>query len=172
MLQFSKGDAGAFDRLYARHKDAVYRYCLRQLPPAIAEEAHQEAWMALMKARTQYEPRSRFKAWLFTLAHNAVLNRTRAEMKHPTADEADAAAPDADPADATDRKHLAEVLVSLIAALPHHQRDALLLQQEGGFSVAEIAGITNTPQEGVKSRLRYAMAKLRKQMAGYEIAES
>lgn len=172
MRRYSKGDAGAFDVLYARHKDAVYRYCSRQLPVAIAAEAHQETWMALIKARKQYEPRKRFASWLFTLAHNAVLNRIRAEMKHPHDPDVEAVAADADPEATASQGHLATILLALIAALPHHQRDALLLQQEGGFSIEEIAAITNTSKEGVKSRLRYAMDKLRQQMADYQVAES
>ena len=52
-------------------------------------------------------------------------------------------------------------LRAALAALPAEQRDAFLLQQEGGLSLAEIAELTGVGMETVKSRLRYATAKLR-----------
>jgi RNA polymerase sigma-70 factor (ECF subfamily) len=48
-----------------------------------------------------------------------------------------------------------------LAALPPAQRDAFLLQHESGMSLAEIAALTGVGMETVKSRLRYAIAKLR-----------
>lgn len=171
MLQFARGDAEAFDELYSRYKDAVYRYCLRQLPPALAEEAHQEAWLAVIKARGRYEARSQFKGWLFTLAHNAVQTRIRVEMKHPDSSDPESVPSAETPENSIDRQSLTAMLVALIHALPNHQRDALLLQQEGGFSIEEIAEITRSSHEGVKSRLRYAMGKLREQMASYTLPE-
>ena len=53
-----------------------------------------------------------------------------------------------------------------VAALPPAQREVFLLQQEGGLSLAEIAELTGVGAETVKSRLRYALAKLRNELRG------
>jgi RNA polymerase sigma factor (sigma-70 family) len=86
-------------------------------------------------------------------------------MKHAAA-EADAdidgiADPHSDPAATADGEADAERLQRLIAALPVAQREALVMKEMAGLSIAEIARITQTSEEGVKSRLRYAMQKLR-----------
>ncbi len=166
MLRYGRGDVASFDLLYARHKDAVYRYCLRQLPRGLADDAHQEVWLALIKARQGYDARGQFKAWLFTLAHNVVVNRVRAELKHPKGESnvemsTEQAAPDT----LSEKQRLSSRLMNCIHKLPHHQRDALVLRHEAGFSIGDIAAITATSHEGVKSRLRYAKDKLREQLA-------
>lgn len=164
MARYRRGDAAAFDELYARHNGPVYRYCLRQLPKVAAEEAFQETWLAVVRGRDRYQPRGQFRAWLFTLAHNVMANRVRAEMKHPTG-EGDPEALAA-PLSHHDDVVYGRSLKQLIARLPWQQRDALMLQYEGGFSIDDIAEITSSTREGVRSRLRYAMAKLREQMPG------
>ncbi|MDE0054675.1 MAG: sigma-70 family RNA polymerase sigma factor [Gammaproteobacteria bacterium] len=60
-----------------------------------------------------------------------------------------------------------ERLNSLIAALPNAQREALIMHKEAGLTIREIARVTGITEEGVKSRLRYAMAKLRRGMRDY-----
>jgi RNA polymerase sigma-70 factor, ECF subfamily len=170
MLQYASGDAHAFDQLYARHKDAVYRYCRRQLLHGVVDDVHQEIWMAVINARQKYQARGQFKAWLFTLAHNVLLNRVRTEGKHPlTASDpeemfSELASDQPAPYSAMEKELLHARLIRCIRDLPHQQRDALMLQHEGGFSVDDIAEITESSREGVRSRLRYAMGKLRERM--------
>ena len=57
--------------------------------------------------------------------------------------------------------HAFRATVTDLEALPPAQREAFLLHEEAGMSVAEIAAATGTNEEAAKSRLRYAMAKLR-----------
>jgi RNA polymerase sigma factor (sigma-70 family) len=165
MLRYATGDAAAFDALYARYKGPIYRFFLRQMARADAEECHQEVWLKLINARTNYQPRGEFKAWLFTIAHHTLTDRHRRQMKHAAADP-DAAPDDlADPAPgpegAAGRQAEAERLYRLIGHLPLAQREALLMKEQAGLSLAEIARITGASEEGVKSRLRYATRKLR-----------
>ena len=162
MLRYAGGDAGAFDVLYERYKGPIYRYCLRHGPGATAEEAHQEIWLAVIRGRDDYIPEGRFRSWLFTLAHHTVINRNKSEMKHPVASDASELIAPETPVDEAGREW--QQLQGYIRQLPVHQRDALMLQHEGGFSLNEIADITGSTKEGVKSRLRYAMNKLREQM--------
>lgn len=162
MAQYVLGDAGAFDVLYARHKDAVFRYFQRQLPRTVAEDCHQETWLQLVRGRSAYVAEGHFRAWLFTLAHNILVNRFRTNGRRIqiTSDDVDVPV-DAGHGASVERGAINDELLRRIADLPLHQRDALMLKHEGGFTLAEIAEMTGTGVEGVKSRLRYATRKLR-----------
>lgn len=174
MLGYRDGDAGAFDTLYARHKGGLYRYLVRQCrDAAVAEELFQDVWMNLIRARAGYTVQAKFTTYLYRLAHNRLIDHYR---RHSNANvvsfeeeggEAALERPDdRDPPaeDTLDVKRQAARLLELIAALPDAQREAFLLQQEGGMSVEEIARATGVTRETAKSRLRYALAKLRQGM--------
>jgi len=181
MLAYAGGDASAFDRLYHRHKGGVYRYLLRQCkPPAAADELFQDIWMSVIRVRATYQPTARFTTWLYTLAHNRLVDHWRANG-HVTLvsidDEADDATRDAvqavvaprvdEPAVRTEARALGACLRAALDALPPAQRDAFLLHQEGGLALADIATLTGVGIETVKSRLRYAMSKLRAELADW-----
>jgi RNA polymerase sigma-70 factor (ECF subfamily) len=174
MLLYRDGEAGAFDVLYARHKGGVYRYLLRQCrEAAAAEEMFQDVWMNLVRARAGYTVQARFTTYLYRLAHNRLIDHYRknrpAAMVSLEEEDGEAAIELPDErerpaADALDAKRQAARLAELIAALPEAQREAFLLQQEGDMSVEEIAQATGVSRETAKSRLRYAMARLRQGM--------
>ena len=171
MLLYGAGDARAFERLYARHKGGVFRFLRRQCAGnAVAEELFQDVWLRVVSARASYTPSAKFTTWLYTIAHNRLMDHYRSlgrRPPHASLDDEDApiAEPVADPAEsperALDRKRAAERIVAAVEALPGAQREAFLLQQEAGLSVEEIAQTTGVPFETAKSRLRYALAKLR-----------
>jgi RNA polymerase sigma-70 factor (ECF subfamily) len=176
MLLYRDGDAGAFDVLYGRHRGGVFRYFLRQCrDAAIAEELFQDVWMNLIRARAAYTVRAKFTTYLYRLAHNRLVDHYRQHRPLVVTsgeDDCDALEGIADerepPADdALDLKQQAARLKALIAGLPEAQRAALLLQQEGGLTVEEIAAATGVTRETAKSRLRYAVAKLRQGMASW-----
>ncbi|MCX7891884.1 MAG: RNA polymerase sigma factor [Burkholderiales bacterium] len=174
MLAYRDGDARAFERLYARHKGPVFRYLRRQCGgAAAAEELFQDVWLRVVSARASYAPSAKFTTWLYTIAHNRLMDHYRSlgrRPPHASLDDAAAPVPDpaADPAEgperALDRKRAAARIVAAVEALPDAQREAFLLQQEGGLSVEEIAAATGVPFETAKSRLRYALAKLRAEL--------
>lgn len=169
MQRYCAGDPASFDALYQRYRIVVYRFFLRQLSAAEAEDCHQEVWLKLINGRAGYQPRGQFRAYLFTIAHRTLTDRHRRNMKHAAVD-ADAAVEEmadatADPASATATGREAERLNRCIAELPIAQREALLMKENAGLSLEEIAAITDTSEEGVKSRLRYAMQKLRQALA-------
>ena len=176
MLRFAGGDAAAFDALYSRHRGGVYRYLLRQCEnQATAEELFQDVWMNLVHARGRYQVQAKFATYLYTLAHNRLIDHFRRHKRlHlvPLADEdADAAELQASPALLPDRnaqaREQAARLLRLVLELPEVQREAFLLHEEGDLSVEEIAQVTGANRETVKSRLRYAMDKLREGMKDY-----
>ena len=167
MLAYRAGDAAAFDALYARHRGAVFRYLRRQTwNAAVAEELFQDVWLRLIDARRSYEPRAKFTTWLFTIAHNRLMDHFRARSRaalvsydDDPADDVPAETPR--PEESLARKQDAARLLAAIDALPAAQREAFVLQQEGELSLEEIAAVTGVNRETAKSRLRYAMAKLR-----------
>jgi RNA polymerase sigma-70 factor, ECF subfamily len=176
MLAYAAGDAAAFDTLYGRHKGGVYRYLLRQCRQGgVADEIFQDVWMNLIRARGSYAPTAKFTTWLYRLAHNRLIDYYRASG-HLTLVSADdeshedvvAAIPAAhgdEPQARAENRELGERLRAALAALPSAQREAFLLQQEGGLSLAEIAELTGVGAETVKSRLRYALGKLRDELS-------
>jgi RNA polymerase sigma-70 factor (ECF subfamily) len=175
MLAYAAGDAAAFDTLYARHKGGVYRYLLQHCrQAAIADELFQDVWSSVIRARSTYAPTAKFTTWLYRLAHNRWIDQLRADV-HLTLvsadDEAHSEIVAAIPAPRTDEpssraenRELGERLRAAVAALPSLQRDAFLLQHEGGLSLAEIAELTGAGVETVKSRLRYAVGKLKREL--------
>ena len=173
MLAYAAGDAAAFETLYARHKGGLYRYVLRQCANAgIAEELFQDVWMNVLRARASYVPSAKFTTWLYRIAHNRVIDHWRTvgqvELVTAGADEADedplAAIPGSrndEPDSRASGREIAYRLQAAGGALPALQREAFLLHQEGGLDLAEIAELTGAGVETVKSRIRYAVAKLR-----------
>ena len=169
MLRYRDGEAGAFDALYRRHKGPVFRYLRRQTgDAAAAEELFQDVWIRLINARHDYAVKARFTTWLYTIAHNRLLDHLRSRGRADLTSFDDAfevvlafPAVDPPPEHALERKELAGRLLAAIDALPAPQREAFLLQQEGGLTVEAIAQATGVERETAKSRLRYALAKLR-----------
>ena len=163
MLAYRDGDAGAFETLYARHRGALYRFVLRSINDrGIAEELFQEVWIRVIEARSRYAPQARFTTWLYTIAHNLIVDHWRKKgLSLVQLDEEPAVAAPDNPARQAEARQTAARLLQAIEALPAAQREAFLLHQEAGLSVAEIAAVTGAGEEAAKSRLRYAMAKLK-----------
>ncbi len=173
MSAYAAGDADAFDALYGRHRGASYRYFLRQLPEDQAADCFQSLWEKLIRSRERYQPSAPFRAYLFAIARNVLMDQHRANGRRPASAEEDADA-FVDPASETDgvptgvaREELAARLKALVAALPFHQRESWLLLKESQLSHQQIAALTGATEEGVKSRIRYARAKLKAGLTAY-----
>lgn len=169
MLAYRDGDVAAFEALYGRYRTRLYRHLTHQCGDARrAEELYQDIWLKVVNARADYEPLAKFSTWLYRIAHHRLLDHYRQRSRH-VAELFDASiAPDdlpaadcADPARQFERSNLASRLMLALEDLPAPQREAFLLAEEGGLSLEEIAAATATGRETVKSRLRYAVGKLR-----------
>ena len=142
------GDSEAFELLYRRHEMRTWRFLERNVGTrASADELLQEVWFDVSNDAPRFEPKTRFAAWLFAIAYKRLVDST--EMNSD---------PGAAPAAARDQ---VTALTRAIGQLPRDHREALLLQIEGELSVEEIASITNSSQETIKTRLRLARTKLR-----------
>lgn len=196
MAAYAGGDAAAFERLYERHQAALYRYVRRVLGRGLAshaDEVFQDAWLRVVHARERWAPQgASFRTWLFTLAHHRAVDVLRrsgrevsihqgddeddgAEPWQPEADAGSAAwqlwpAPAASTADGSDRlfwRRAGERLLACLDQLPLPQRSAFLLHHEDGLPLDEVARALDVGFETAKTRLRYAMRKLRTCMGAY-----
>jgi len=169
MLRYKDGDVAAFETLYRRHNDSLYRYLLRlSLNRDTAEDVFQEVWGKIIKARHSYRPTAKFTTFLYRVAHNCFIDYVRRNNRHLVSSAMD---PDCspDPGDEPDikvEKSIArERLDAALGTLPDEQRDVFLLHEEAGLSIDTIAQVTGVNRETVKSRLRYANRKLKTAMA-------
>ena len=173
------GELAAFEQLYARHKAPLYRYLKRMCRDTeAANDLFQEVWSKLIASRERYEVRAQFNTFLYRIAHNACIDYFRRTGKQPLPDGEDEtvlalpdgehARPDALAADAEVRAAFRAAL----EALPPEQRDVFLLYQEAGLSLDDIGRVTNVTMETAKSRLRYAVAKLRAALRGFRLPEA
>jgi RNA polymerase sigma-70 factor (ECF subfamily) len=169
MLRYRDGDIAAFETLYRRHKDSLYRYLLQRCrQQAAAEDVFQDVWGKIINARDSYRPTAKFTTFLFHVAHNCFVDylRRNARHRHGGAHDPDSQPDPGDPPDLAAERCLARSrLEAALATLPEEQRDAFLLREEAGLSVDEIAAVTGCNRETAKSRLRYAVGKLRAAIA-------
>ena len=183
MLAYAGGDAAAFDVLYARHEAALYRFVRRLLGARLAaqaDEVFQDAWLRIVAARGSFVPQgAAWRTWAFTIAHNAAMDRLRVAGREVSMEREDQ---DDEPLDWL-MAHLGQVspssedqafwraagaqLLHCLDALPEAQRAAFLLHHEDGASVEDLAQRLALPFETAKSRLRYALRKLRGCMGEY-----
>jgi RNA polymerase sigma-70 factor (ECF subfamily) len=173
MSRYRDGDAAAFETLYARHKGPLYRYYLRQgCNEAIAAELFQDVWMKLIRARRNYQPTARFTTYMYQIAHNCLIEHYRRAGRSIDAfadggiDVEDMPGADCDgPERGAETLQRGERIRAALNALPDEQREAFVLREEGGLSLADIAAATGVAGETAKSRLRYAVSKLRRMLA-------
>ena len=167
MLAYAAGDAGAFETLYSRHRGPLFRFMLHQVREhGTAEELYQDVWQRVITARDRYQPEARFSTWLFQIAHNRLTDHWRALQHRPPAPadadqrmerEADPATPERQLSAFEERRRLQLALEEL----PADQREVVLLRLEQELTLEQIGEITGVGRETVKSRLRYALDKLR-----------
>lgn len=179
MLAYRDGEGAAFDALYARWRGPLYRYFLRQCGHAgQADELFQDVFMRVIGAAPGYEVSAKFATWLFRIAHNRLVDHWRKTGRDPVDPTApgeeggdcalDPPAPEHDaPERRAEQGELRAALRAALDALPETQREAFLLAEEGGLSLEEIAAIAGVGRETIKSRLRYATAKLRNKLESW-----
>jgi RNA polymerase sigma-70 factor (ECF subfamily) len=170
MLRYARGDLRAFETLYQRHRGGLYRYLARHTRnPESANDLFQEVWSKVIASRERYEPRAKFQTFLYRIAHNCFIDYCRrSAVRAEVSGDADEdwqgslPAPDGDRPDSLAEQ--AQTLArykSALAELPADQRDVFLLYEESGLTLEEIASVTAVGAETAKSRLRYAVTKLR-----------
>jgi RNA polymerase sigma factor (sigma-70 family) len=188
MRAFAAGDARAFEALYQRHQAALYRFVRRLLGSGAAlqaDEVFQDTWLRVIQSRASWQPGpAAWRTWLFTIAHHRAIDglrkagretsTTRADDEEPWEPQADEIAPWAAwPAASTSAEDHAfwraagQRLLGCLEELPLAQKTVFLLHHEDGLKVDEVAQALQLGFETAKTRLRYAMSKLRTCMGAY-----
>ena len=178
MRKFCVGDSKAFHILYTRHEKPLYRYLRRVLGSSLVaqvDEVFQDTWLRMVDARDRWQPRDgvAFKTWLYTLAHHRAVDILRKSGREVSADEGwldddNETAWQLWPASTAEQpeqqafwRKAGQQLLHCLEGLPALQRAAFLLHHEDGLSLDEMTQVLNAEFETVKSRLRYALSKLR-----------
>lgn len=179
MLRYRKGDLRAFEMLYSRHKAGLYRYLLRMCRDReAANDVFQEVWGKLIASRERYEFRAQFTTFLYRIAHNCAIDHHRRavhvhERNAENVDDLQEQLPGSKhvrPEEAVASMQVKEHFRVALDELPPEQRDVFVLYEETGLSLEEIGKVTGVAMETAKSRLRYAVAKLRAALRQHETA--
>ena len=155
MKQYANGSSAAFDDLYARYKQPLYNFLVYRCSDAqLADEVFQDTWLAIISARNQYQPTGTFKAWIYRIARNKLIDqhRKRPKSRHDPFDEQQP--PDTEstvsmisspltPLEVNELKDDRATIDKALQALPVEQREAMLLKHIGGLTTAEIADELN-----------------------------
>lgn len=173
VARYAAGDVAAFEVLYERHEQPLWRFLLRLCRDrATAEELMQESWFAVTREAARFHPQGRFAPWLYAIARNRAIDRHRSARATDSLDvvQAEGGEPlvarladerSPSPVAASEQRDQGSAILQALQRLPPEQREAFLLQVEGELSVEEIAQVTGTTFETAKSRLRYARDKLK-----------
>ncbi len=166
MYQYAQGDHQAFTLLYNKHKGALYRYFVRQIGNSqLAEDLYQETWGRVIRAAENYQSKAKFTTWLYTIAHNLLVDHYRALKpvdnfsEHGDGEyeiEARLSSEQDNPELHNEQLLKAKILRGCIQLLPQVQKEAFLLSMEQGLTAAAIAEVVGAGMEATKSRLRYA----------------
>ena len=178
MLAFGAGEAAAFDQLVARHKRGLYNFLLRSVHnQSRAEELLQEVFLRVIRAKDRYQRTARFTTWIYTIARNLCVDESRRQKFRRTLpleakrkgrgedsglsilDVTEAAEVGTD--SASEAPKIRERVAAAIENLPDDQREVFVMRQFGGLSFKQIGEAVGAPENTVKSRMRYALEKLR-----------
>ena len=167
-------DAGLLDQLIVRYQHRLLRYLLfltgnREM----ADDLFQEVWMRVLTRGGQFNGKSRFETWLFTIARNLVIDQRRKRTMSSLDELFEAGGDDDKPLtfevadhepspfdrmrNVEDREQIAAALLQLDTLY----REVLVLRFHEDLSLEEIANVTRAPLSTVKSRLYRGMASIK-----------
>lgn len=162
MMQWAAGEMQAFELLYARHRRPLYRYILRQArDEATANDLYQGSWEKIIRGRKAYRPPAPFRAWMYRVAHNHVMDHFRRRRPETGLETELLESGMASPEEELRLEKRESDLREAVALLPDKQKDAILLKLDAGLDLQSIADVLGVNRETAKSRLRYAVSRLK-----------
>jgi RNA polymerase sigma-70 factor, ECF subfamily len=185
LAAYRGGDVRAFERLLARYEKPIWSFLRRFVRDAeAAEDLLQEVFLRVVRdaqeANAVWKGQSKFSTWLFTIARNLCIDRARRSavrdadsIDGPTDGEAETtttlheriAAPGPQPDTVVAGREAARRIDRAISELPDDQREVFLMREVMELPFAEIASVVGVSEPTVKSRMRYALEKLRAALA-------
>jgi RNA polymerase sigma-70 factor, ECF subfamily len=183
MIMYQKGEVRAFEVLLQRHRKPVFNFILRFVGARdVAEDLLQDTFMRVIKSAASYERKAKFTTWLYTIARNLCVDQSRRKKhrKHASLDQPMTRNDDSGtlldvlPGDEmmSDRKvvnrQLHQSLHRAIASLPDDQREVFLMREFLNMPFKDIGEVVGVSENTIKSRMRYALEKLRMELEEYE----
>jgi RNA polymerase sigma-70 factor, ECF subfamily len=184
MVRYQRGDREAFVEIVRRYQAPVYNFVVRHLRhPGTAQDVTQEVFLRLVQNAADFKHEARFSTWLYTIARNLSIDQLR-KLKHRRHASLDQPRGEEDPrplvesiADGHPRSNVerssassrvGECIVRAVDALPDDQREVFLLREVANLPFKDIAEITGVGENTVKSRMRYALDRLREALSEFE----
>jgi RNA polymerase sigma-70 factor (ECF subfamily) len=180
MAAYQTGDLAAFGELVARHEKRLWNFLRRFVQDkATAEDLLQEVFLRVVKSAVQWQPSAKVSTWLFTIARNLCTDQARrAEFRRAEsldqvkAGEGDSglrridqvAAASGDAETEVMGREIASLIDRAVGELPLEQREVFLMREVMDMSFAEIAAQVGASEPTVKSRMRYALQRLRSKL--------
>jgi RNA polymerase sigma-70 factor, ECF subfamily len=164
----ARSDDGALAELYDRYGHAAYGLALRIVrDPALAEDAVQEAFLAVWRSASHFVPeRAKASTWILTFVHRRAVDVVRREQPRRTEPLTGASETSADVTENEAWRRLQRTRVQeALRRLPDQQREALELAYYGGFTQSELADRLGEPLGTIKSRMFTGLARLRELLA-------
>ena len=161
----AQGDRSAFDVLYRRYLDRVYGYAFYQLRDHHdAEDATERTFLAALRALPEFRAEgATFRAWLFRIAHNTIVNACRSRFRRrtePLPDGIERIAPNADPAGLVVEADETRRVLRAVADLPEDRRQVVLLRFVDGLSSREIGQVMDRSEGAARVLLHRALRDL------------
>ncbi len=154
---FRQGDKRAFDRIYGRHKDRMYSYCLYASgDPEVSRDVVQESFMKLLEKRDKHDFDSGLDNWLFVCVRNAMFNHLRKRRHRRNHEYSEVLADQvvANPGEAR------VMLQLLLGRLTVRDRDMILMREFVGLTISEIALASEATEGAVRVRLHRIRKRL------------
>lgn len=191
MIRYQRGDRQAFAELVSRHGRRVYNFVLRQLrDETLAERVAEETFLRVVQSAAQFKNEARFATWLYSIVRNLCVDGERQKRRTRTDDEQSRqraadderarARPLSEPVPESSSRVSSErersvvssqvgaSIVRVLEDLPDEQREVFLMREIANLPFEDIALITQVPAETVKSRMRYALDRLRDALSNFE----
>ncbi len=179
LAHFNSGNQRAFECLFLRHKRPLYNFIFRSVKSQHrAEELMQEVFLKIIQNASGYVREAKFTTWLYTIARNRCIDEyRRAGVRGPSTStdqvlgESGTTIGD-QMADHqvlsglrfTASKQIQKALEQAVQTLPKDQYETFMLRMVAHLSYQEIAEVASIPENTAKSRMRYALAKLRDEL--------
>jgi RNA polymerase sigma-70 factor (ECF subfamily) len=164
-----RGEVDAIGALYDQNHAALFRYVWSRVSDrALAEELTGDVFMRMLAALPNYRPSAApFRAWLYRIAHNRLVDYYRKENGHTAVplEQAEAQSAEDDPAALVEQTLTVERVHRALADMDEPQRAVVALRFLSGLSLEETATVLNKTESAVKALQHRGLAALRKALA-------
>jgi RNA polymerase sigma-70 factor (ECF subfamily) len=157
----ARRDANAFEALYRRYARPVFGLALRRLGDRMnAEDAVQETFAAIWRSARTYKPeRGAGAPWLYAVARNAIVDRSRSRSE-PPGEGPELPSDEPTPAERAEASYTSWRVHRALESLGGNEREVIELAYYGGLSQSEVADFLNIPLGTVKTRTRAGLGRL------------